>query len=321
MSHKPHAVVTGAAGFIGSNLSKGLIHRGWHVVGFDNFSTGKKTNISDLEASPGFTFIEGDIRDRASLKAAFRKADVVFHQAALGSVPRSVEDPWTTHENNVNGTLNALMAALSEKVDRFVYAASSSAYGDTDVLPKVENMPPKPLSPYAVSKHVGETYCSVFHHVYGLETISLRYFNVFGPHQDPDSQYAAVIPRFMSAIASGEQPVIYGDGEQTRDFTYIDNVVEANILAGTTDNREAFGKVFNIGCGDRYSINELFDYISEAFGSSVSPHYTEPRKGDVKDSQADISQAGKLLDYHPRIDLRTGLGLTAAWFKNNISSG
>lgn len=310
-------VVTGAAGFIGSNLVRALLEQGWDVVGFDNLSTGRMENLSGLDGVSEFIFVQGDIRDREMLEEVFRGADVVFHQAALGSVPRSVEDPLTTHDHNVNGTLSALLAARAQGVRRFVYAGSSSVYGDTPVLPKVETMPANPLSPYAVSKHVGELYCSVFARVYGLETVTLRYFNVFGPRQDPNSQYAAVIPRFISAVASGKSPIICGDGEQTRDFTFIENVVQANILAGTVDNPDMPGKAMNIGCGGRYSINDLLHEIQVAMGTYVRPKHVEPRPGDVRDSQADIDLARGLLGYEPEVQLRDGLKRTVEWFVEN----
>lgn len=307
-------IVTGAAGFIGSNLVRALLREGWDVVGVDNLSTGRPVNLEELQHVTGFTFVEADVRDKARMEGVFAGADVVFHQAALGSVPRSVDDPWTTHDHNVNGTLNALLAARAQGVRRFVYAGSSSVYGDTPVLPKAETMPANPLSPYAVSKHVGELYCGVFARVYGLETVTLRYFNVFGPRQDPNSQYAAVIPRFISAVASGVAPTIFGDGEQTRDFTFIDNVVQANILAATTDNPDLPGRAMNIGCGGRYSINELLRQIQEAMATDVTPTHVESRPGDVRDSQADIELARTLLGYEPKFELRDGLKRTVDWF-------
>lgn len=311
-------VVTGAAGFIGSNLVRALLELGWDVVGFDNLSTGRIDNLDELDGVSNFTFVEGDIRDRKRLRQVFIGADVVFHQAALGSVPRSVEDPWTTHDHNVNGTLSALLAAQAQGVRRFVYAGSSSVYGDTPVLPKVETMPANPLSPYAVSKHVGELYCSVFARVYGLETVTLRYFNVFGPRQDPNSQYAAVIPRFISSVANGKAPIVFGDGDQTRDFTFIDNVVQANILAGTVDNPDLPGRAMNIGCGGRHSLNELLRQIQAALGTDIQPEYVGPRAGDVRDSQADIEKARTLIGYEPVAQLREGLQETVEWF---VSSG
>lgn len=310
-------VVTGAAGFIGSNLVRALLDEGWNVVGLDNMSTGRPENLRELTGVREFTFIEGDIRDASALESAFRGADVVFHQAALGSVPRSVDDPWTTHDHNVNGTLNALLAVRAQGVRRFVYAGSSSVYGDSPVLPKTEAMPANPLSPYAVSKYVGELYCGVFARVYGLETVTLRYFNVFGPRQDPNSQYAAVIPRFISALASGKSPTIFGDGEQTRDFTYVDNVVQANILAATVENHEIAGCAMNIGCGGRYSVNELLREIQQAMGTNVEPNYVDPRPGDVRDSQADIKLARTLLGYKPEFALPVGLKKTVEWFLGN----
>ena len=315
MKDSKRCVVTGAAGFIGSNLVRALLDQGWDVVALDNLSTGRKENLEELHGRTGFTFVEGDVRDQDTLRDVFAGASVVFHQAALGSVPRSVDDPWTTHDHNVNGTLSALLAARDQGVKRFVYAGSSSVYGDTAVLPKVETMTPNPLSPYAVSKHVGELYCAVFARVYGLETVTLRYFNVFGPRQDPNSQYAAVIPRFVSALAEGKAPTIFGDGEQTRDFTFIDNVVQANILAATADHPDLPGKVMNIGCGGRYSINELLRHLQEIMGTDVTPSYVAPRPGDVRDSQADITLARTLIGYEPSVELREGLEKTVAWFQ------
>ena len=304
--------ITGAAGFIGSNLVEALVKQGQRVIGIDNFSTGKRENIEpflkDIE------FVEGDILDYTLCKKYCHIADFVLHQAALGSVPRSVDDPITTNNNNINGTLNMLVAARDAKIKRFVYAASSSAYGDTPILPKIESMPANPLSPYAVTKYVSELYAKVFFDIYGLPTIGLRYFNVFGPRQDPDGSYAAVIPKFIKAIMNNDTPVIHGDGEQTRDFTYIDNVVQANMLACKADEN-AFGEVMNIGAGGRVSLNALTTKMLELLNSTVTPRYDSPRSGDVRDSQADIGKAQKLLNYQPTVPALKGLDKAITWYR------
>lgn len=309
-------LVTGAAGFIGSNLVEELVRRGADVVAVDNFITGKPENIAPFLSA--IRFIDGDLRDPAVCRQCCLGVDYVLHEAALGSVPRSVADPVTSNDHNVNGFLNILVAARDAGVKRFVYAASSSAYGDTTVLPKVETMPANPLSPYAVSKFVGELYASVFFRVYGLETIGLRYFNVFGPRQDPAGAYAAVIPRFISALMKGERPVIHGDGTQTRDFTYVSNVVDANLRA-LSASPEAAGNIFNIGAGGRITLNQLFFEISKVLGSSIQPIYTESRPGDVHDSQASIEKAHRFLGYTPTIDVHTGLELAVDWYREVIA--
>jgi UDP-N-acetylglucosamine/UDP-N-acetylgalactosamine 4-epimerase len=308
-------LVTGAAGFIGSNLVEALIARGHRVVGLDNFITGRRENLAPF--ADRMTLIEGDVRDPATCRRACGGADFVLHEAALGSVPRSVDDPAATNDHNVTGTLNMLVAARDARVRRFVYAASSSAYGDTAVLPKVETMPSAPLSPYAVSKHVGELYCAVFHAIYGLPTVSLRYFNVFGPRQDPNGAYAAVIPRFAAAILGGERPMIYGDGEQTRDFCFVDNVVQANLLACEAPP-EALGQVFNIGAAGRISLNALTRRMLELLGSDLDPEHGPARPGDVRDSQADIGKARRLLGYDPRVDVLAGLEKAIGWYRDNL---
>ncbi|MBE3584478.1 MAG: SDR family oxidoreductase, partial [Limnochordaceae bacterium] len=257
-------------------------------------------------------FIQGDIRDLGLLRRAFAGAEVIFHEAALPSVPRSIADPLATNENNIDGTLNVLVAAKEMGVKRVVIAASSSAYGDTERLPKVENMPANPLSPYAVTKYVGELYGRVFSRVFGLETVSLRYFNVFGPRQDPASQYAAVIPKFILAMLRGEQPLIHGDGNQSRDFTYVDNVVEANLLAAKVPG--IGGEVFNIGCGARFTLNELVAALNRILGTRITPRYGPPRPGDVRHSLASIEKAGKLLGYRPTVGFEAGLKRTVDWF-------
>ncbi len=306
-------LVTGAAGFVGSNLVETLVKTGEKVIGVDNFITGKRENLEPF--LDHMEFLEGDIRDLDFCKRICQGVDFVLHEAALGSVPRSVDDPVTTNENNINGTLNMLVAARDANVERFVYAASSSAYGDTKVLPKVETMETKPLSPYAVSKLTGELYCTVFYRVYGLPTVILRYFNVFGARQDPNGAYAAVIPKFIKRVLNGDKPVIYGDGEQTRDFNYIDNVVHAN-LRSCIAQEECFGEVFNIGFNDRISLNVLTNKILDFLESDLTIEYGPPRKGDVKDSQADISKACEFIGYDPKINIEEGLKHAINWFQD-----
>lgn len=305
-------LVTGGAGFIGSNLVSELLARGARVRVLDNFSTGRRENLSPLLAQ--IELIEGDIRSYHLVAEAVQGVDFVLHQAALPSVPRSVRDPITTNEVNLLGTLNVLQAARSAGVKRLVFASSSSIYGQNPTLPKQETMKPQPLSPYAISKLAGEQHCQVFHQLYGFETVALRYFNVFGPRQDPTSQYSAVIPKFITAMQSGRQPVIYGDGRQSRDFTYIANVVQANLLACTADN--AAGGVFNIACGERYSLLELVDHVAGILGATTVATHAATRPGDVPHSLADIGQAQRILGYHPRIDFAAGLAQTVDWFSN-----
>ncbi len=305
MGHK--FVITGGAGFIGSNLAEALAGEN-EVVIIDDLSTGKAENISSMDVR----FIEGSITDPSLLRAAFEGADCVFHQAAIPSVQRSVEDPIRTGRVNIEGTLNVLVAARDAGVERVVYASSSSVYGDTPELPKSEDMCPSPKSPYAVAKLAGEAYCAVFNELYGMRTIALRYFNVYGPRQDPGSDYAAVIPRFVSALLRDEPPVIYGDGEQTRDFTYVKDVVCANILASRCD---ATG-VFNAAGGMRISVNRLAELIGENLGKNVRPVYTDPRPGDVRDSLADIRRA-KEMGYAPEFTIEGGLRETVRWFSAN----
>jgi nucleoside-diphosphate-sugar epimerase len=304
-------VVTGGAGFIGSHLVEFLTTAGHEVVVLDNFFTGHVENIAPWMDS--VEMVEGTITNLRTCAQAFKGADFVLHQAAVPSVPRSVRDPITTHEANVTGTLNVLLAAYDAGVKRVVYAASSSAYGNTAVLPKHEHMPPQPLSPYAASKVAGEAYLRVFQETYGLETVALRYFNVFGPRQDPTSQYSAAIPRFISAALAGKPPVIYGGGEQTRDFTYVTNVVHANMLACEAPS-EAAGQVFNVGCGERISVNRLWERIQELTGGSVAAEYSPARAGDVRDSVASLDKSRRLLGYEPQIDLDEGLRLTVEFF-------
>jgi nucleoside-diphosphate-sugar epimerase len=304
-------LITGGAGFIGSHLARELLTKGHRVRIIDNLSTGSKENISEIIND--VDWIEGDIRNLETCMNAVKGMDYVLHQAALGSVPRSIQNPINTHDNNVNGTLNLLISAKEAGVKRFVQASSSSVYGNTEQLPKEETMQLSPLSPYAVSKLANEYYAKVFYQVYGLETISLRYFNVFGPMQNPNSQYAAVIPRFLKALAQGEPPVIYGDGEQSRDFTYIENVVEANVLACLAD-RDAVGEAYNIACHDRITVNRLYEEICRFAGKFIRPRYENPRAGDIKHSYADIQKSNKLLGYHPRISFNDGLQRTVQWY-------
>lgn len=305
-----HYLVTGGAGFIGSNIVQALVERDEQVRVLDNFATGRRQNLAGLENR--IELIEGDIRDRTVAERAVAGVDYVLHQAALGSVPRSVEDPLTSNDVNVNGTLNLLWAAKKAKIKRFVTASSSSVYGNTPQLPKEESMAPNPISPYAVSKLASERYTMSFHAVYGVQTVVLRYFNVFGPKQDPASQYAAVIPRFITAIQQGKAPTVYGDGKQSRDFTYIDNVVQANLLACTAP--DAPGQFMNIACGDRYSLNTLLQVIAEIMEKEVRPIYEAERAGDVKHSLASIQRSKQVLGFSPTINFREGLKRTVAWF-------
>ncbi len=307
-------LVTGGAGFIGSNICKKLVAQGCFVRVVDNLLTGKKSNLSDIIGK--IEFIEADMGDEQIARSAMKDIDVVLHQGALPSVPRSVDDPAATHRHCIDATFTLLLAARNASIKRFVYASSSSAYGDTPTLPKVETMPPSPLSPYAVGKLVGEYYCSVFYQVYGLETISLRYFNVFGPYQDPTSQYAAAIPAFVTAILKDQPPTVYGDGEQSRDFTYIDNVVEANLLAARA--KKTKGEVVNIACGEAVTVNAIIDMINEILGKNVKPVYTDPRPGDVKHSLADITAAQNLIGFKPTVSFKQGLGLAINWYRENL---
>ncbi len=306
-------LVTGGAGFIGSNIVEELVRRGERVRILDNFSTGKRENITpfleDIE------LIEGDLCHLDTVRQAMEGADYILHQGALPSVQKSIDNPLDTDESNVRGTLNLLVAARDTGVKRVVYASSSAAYGDTPILPKTEEMKPAPLSPYAVSKLAGEHYCQVFYQVYGLETVALRYFNVFGPRQDPTSQYAAVIPKFVTAMLRGEQPVIYGDGEQSRDFSYVTNVVQANLLAATASG--VGGQVFNIACGQRYNLLELVATINRILGTDITPVHTALRVGDVRHSLADIARAKEMLGYQVEVEFEEGLGRLIAWYKEH----
>jgi len=308
------ALVTGGAGFIGSNIASALNAAGARVRIIDDLSTGYRENLDEIGGS--VDFVQASVADERSLRNALEDVELVFHEAAIPSVPRSVENPRQTHIASVESTFSLLLASREKKVRRIVYAASSSAYGDQPTLPKVEGMLPEPLSPYAVAKLVGEQYCQVFTRVYGLETVSLRYFNVFGPRQDPSSQYSGVISRFIGALLGGDRPVIYGDGEQSRDFTYIDNVVDANLKAA--ESSKAVGQVVNIANGERITLNELLGELKSLTGkANVAADYREARAGDVKHSLADISRARDLLGFEPHVDLRTGLELTIDWWKNS----
>jgi len=309
-------LVTGGAGFIGSHLTERLIELGHEVTVLDDLSTGREENLAHLHGR--FRFVKGSITDLGLLRELMPGIEVVFHQAALGSVPRSVEDPMTTHEVNITGAFNVLLAAKEAGVERVVYAASSSAYGDTPTLPKVETMLPQPLSPYAVSKLVGEYYCQVFTRVYGLPTVSLRYFNVFGPRQNPHSQYAAVIPKFVTAALKGEPLTVYGDGEQSRDFTYIENVVQANLLA--MQSEAAVGKVYNVACGGRYTLNELIRQLRKVMDKHLEVQYLPPRAGDVRHSMASIEAAQHDLGYRVLVDFEEGLRRTVEWYHASINA-
>ncbi|MBV6478511.1 MAG: UDP-N-acetylglucosamine 4-epimerase [Ignavibacteria bacterium] len=303
-------LVTGGAGFIGSNIVSELLKSGHYVRVLDNFSSGKRENLKGLESD--IDLIEGDIRSYHIVQQAVKGIEVVLHQAALPSVPRSIKDPITTNDVNVNGTLNILEASVGSGVRRVVYASSSSVYGDNPELPKHENMLPNPLSPYAVSKLAGEKYCTVFSRLFELETVALRYFNVFGPNQDPYSQYSAVIPRFIKAIMNDIPPKIFGDGEQSRDFTYVSNVINANILASTS--RCDSGISLNCACHGNITLNQLVGCINEYLGKRIEPEYLPPRAGDIKHSYADINLAKEKIDYNPGIDFQTGLKLTIESF-------
>jgi len=305
-------LVTGGAGFIGSSIVRELVHRKERVRVFDNFSEGKKENLSGLLEK--IELIEGDIRDYPAFLKAVEGVDYVLHQAALRSVERSVKDPFETNEVNVTGTLNLLLASRERKVKRVVYASSSSVYGDSDHLPTTENSSTHPISPYAISKLAAEHYCVAFTHLYGLETASLRYFNVFGLHQDPASEYAAVIPKFILKLMRDEAPTIDGDGRQSRDFSYIDDVVEANLKAATTP--DIGGQVFNVAGGEGHSVLELYETLSEILGKSIHPQFGPPRPGDVKHTLADLSKSRKLLGCAFKTNFKEGLEKTAAWLRS-----
>jgi nucleoside-diphosphate-sugar epimerase len=305
-------LVTGAAGFIGRSIAAALLKRGESVRGIDSFITGKRSNLAGLDE---MEFIEGDLTDPAECARACEGVEVVFHEAALASVPRSVADPASTNLHCVTATLNVLVAAREAGVRRVVYAGSSSAYGDTPTLPKHEGMLPKPISPYAVAKLAGEQYMQAFSRVYGLETVTFRYFNVFGPFQDPTSHYSGVLAIFCRRMLAGEQPTIYGDGEQSRDFTYIDNVVHGNLLAAEAPAAKVAGGMMNLATGSRITLNDTFRILRDLTGYSGEPSYAEPRSGDIRDSLADIHLAGELLGYKPVVDFREGLRRTVDWYR------
>jgi len=306
-------LVTGGAGFIGSNIVKELLRQGQEVRALDNFATGKRENILPLLKNPKLTLIEGDLRSFHIARAAVKGVDYILHQGALPSVPRSINDPITSNDVNVLGTLNILEAAREFGVKRVVCASSSSIYGNSETLPKVETMPVNPMSPYALTKYAQERYCQIFHQLYRLETVSLRYFNVFGPNQDPTSQYSAVIPKFIRLIQQEREPIIYGDGLQSRDFTFVENNVWANIQACTAE--KAAGEVINIACGERYTLLDLVRMINEIMGKNVEPRFEPERPGDVKHSLAGIEKAKQLLGYEVRVDFRAGLQQTIEFFQ------
>ena len=305
-------LVTGAAGFIGRSIAAALLARGETVRGVDNFITGKRSNLAGLEK---MEFVEGDLTDPAVCAKVSEGVEIVFHEAALASVPRSVADPVSTNQNCVDATLNVLVAARAAGVRRVVYAGSSSAYGDTPTLPKHEGMKLDPISPYAVAKLAGEQYMRSFYRVYGLETVVLRYFNVFGPHQDPASHYSGVLAIFCRKMLAGEQPTIYGDGEQSRDFTYIDNVVHANLLAAEAPAEKVSGLSMNTATGSRITLNATFRILQELTGYAGEPAYAAGRAGDIRDSLADISLAGERMGYRPQVDFREGLRRTVEWYR------
>lgn len=307
-------LVTGGAGFIGSHIAEALVLRGHEVRVLDNFSTGKRENIAAF--SEKTTVVVGDIRDRTAVNAAMEGVDYVLHQAALPSVPRSIEDPCGSNAVNVDGTLNVLEAVRQYKVKRMVYASSSSVYGDEETLPKSEDMPTRPKSPYALTKLAGELYCRIYTEIFGLPTVSLRYFNVFGPRQDPNSQYSAVIPIFVAALMHGKRATIFGDGEHSRDFTYVENVVAANIAA--CESVAASGGVYNVACGERFSLNSLYRTLGDILRVDIEPVYEDPRPGDVKHSQASIAAIQRDLAYTPLVGFEEGLKRTVDWFRDAV---
>ena len=328
--HPKRWLVTGVAGFIGSNLLESLLRLNQEVVGLDNFATGHVHNLEDVKSNVSadaygkFTFIEGDITDYDTCMKACKGCDYVLHQAALGSVPRSIENPIRTNASNINGFLNMLVAAKDSRIKRFVYAASSSTYGDHEALPKKEAIIGKPLSPYAVTKYVNELYADVFYRTYNIQTIGLRYFNVFGKRQDPNGAYAAVIPQWFGSLIGGEPCYINGDGETSRDFCYIDNCVQANFLAACTENKDALNQVYNVAYGERTTLNTLFGYIRERLAphypdiSKIAPVYRDFRKGDVRHSLADITKIKTLLGYAPKYSVAAGLDEAAHWYMEHL---
>lgn len=318
--HNSRILVTGGAGFIGSNLVEALLEQGNEVIVLDNFMTGKRENLAPFSGNRAFTLLEGDIRDMAMCRKAVDGADFVLHEAALGSVPRSVKDPMTSTEVNISGFVNMLYAAQEAKIKRFVYAASSSTYGDSKSLPKEEDKIGKPLSPYAITKYVNELYAENFHKLYGIDTVGLRYFNVFGRRQDPNGAYAAVIPKFVISLMKHESPQINGDGSFSRDFTYVDNVIQANLLALCAERPEALNTVYNVAFGECTTLNELFEYLREDLAefdpeiAKVKPQYGPPRIGDIPHSLASIDKARKLLGYSPRYNVKAGLKEAVRWY-------
>jgi UDP-glucose 4-epimerase len=304
-------VVTGGAGFIGSNTVDELVRRGETVVVLDDLSSGKEENLAEIRSK--ISFIKGSITDLEAVRKAMQSADYVLHLAARTSVPRSVKDPLETNKVNVEGTVNVLVAARDAKVKRVVFAASSSAYGETATLPKVETMQPEPISPYGVAKYAGELYAQTFGRVYGLENVCLRYFNIFGPRQDPDSPYSGVLAKFCTAFLEKTQPVVFGDGEQSRDFTFVENAVAANLLACEAPN--VSGKVFNIGTGTRITLNQTLALLANLTGNTLETKYEPPRDGDIRDSQADITRAREFLKYEPSVDFEEGLRRTVEWYR------
>ena len=321
---KKKILVTGGAGFIGSNLTEALLKLNNEVICLDNFATGKEENITSFLTNPNYTLIEGDIRKLSDCQLAVKGVDYVLHQAALGSVPRSIKDPITSNEVNVSGFLNMLTASRDSGVKRFIYAASSSTYGDSEALPKVEDKIGKPLSPYAITKYVNELYADVFSKTYGLETIGLRYFNVFGRKQDPNGAYAAVIPKFVSQFMAGESPVINGNGEFSRDFTYIDNVIQANLLSITTKNKKAINTVYNVAFGERNTLKDLVDLLKKQLTEfdpkikDIQVIYGPNRVGDIPHSLASVDKAKNLLAYNPQFSLEKGLKEAVNWYWNNL---
>jgi len=317
-------LVTGGAGFIGSNLCEALLEKGNKVVCLDNFATGKRENLEQLLKDSNFTLIEGDIRKLEDCLKATKDVDYVLHQAALGSVPRSIKDPITSNDVNVSGFLNMLVAARDNGVKRFVFAASSSTYGDSQSMPKVEDIIGKPLSPYAITKYINELYADIFSKTYGLETIGLRYFNVFGRKQDPNGAYAAVIPKFVSQLMNGESPVINGDGNYSRDFTYIDNVIQANLLSLVTTNEKSINTIYNVAYGDRNTLNDLMGYLKEYLSEfdskilNVAVIYGPNRAGDIPHSHASVDKAKKNLNYNPQFTLQQGLKEAVKWYWKNL---
>lgn len=309
-----HILVTGGAGFIGSNITKFLLEQGHKVRVLDNLITGNKQNIIEFELNPNFEFMYGDITNLENLRKALDSIDAVTHQAALGSVPRSVEDPLSSHNANVNGFLNLLIVCKEKNIKRIVYASSSSVYGDNNILPKIEDSIGKQLSPYAITKYIDELYAKIFYELYDLECIGLRYFNVFGPKQDPNGAYAAVIPKFITSIKSGIRPKINGDGSYSRDFTYVENVVQANYLALTTNNTKSYGEIFNIGAGGRITILEMYNIIKNTIKSDLEPEFGSNRVGDIPHSNANITKAKELLGYYPKINFEEGILKTIKYY-------